>query len=244
MDLHSARANSDSYHLNRDKMETDLKAFLLSYCDRMDAVTVYTLLNAYGNADETLMFAELIGDQEKVITYWIDEQDFDMAANALTAQVRSQFLIDEQTSLSLFYKYSPALMKMNVEGTIELWMKHGQLEPRLLIPSLLEYQFPSDYRQNRAILFLEYSIHKLKNVDSAVHNFLISLYVQHIKDGNETCLLNFLNSQRGRECFDVQQALFLFHSKKLWHSTIHVFCIKEMYEQAVELALSVFSLIW
>jgi hypothetical protein len=127
-----------------------------------------------------------------------------------------------------------------MSGTIEIWMKQTLIDPRKLIPSLLEYQSPSLYTDDQAIRYLEFTIQRLGNVDQTVHNYLVSLYVYHARSGDETCLLSFIASQRGKERFDFQYALRLFHQEKLWYSTIQVFGILEMFEQSVVLALKVF----
>jgi hypothetical protein len=142
----------------------------------------------------------------------------------------------------LYYKYSPALVKLDINGTIEIWMKQSSLDPRKLIPSLLEYESPSVYTEDQAIRYLEFTIQRLGNIDQIVHNYLVSLYVLHARNGDETCLLGFLASQKGRERFGFQYALRLFSKEELWYSSIQVFGVMGMYEQAVDLALKVHDL--
>jgi hypothetical protein len=123
-----------------------------------------------------------------------------------------------------------------MQGTIEIWMKQGSIDAKMLIPSLLEYESSGTYVEDLAIRYLEFTIFKQGNGDIAVHNYLVWLYVGY---EDETGVLAFLKSQKGKERFDFQYALRLFHQKAFWYSTIQVFGIMEMYEQAVDLALKV-----
>jgi hypothetical protein len=68
-------------------LEAEFRQFLSAYYNRMDADTVYQLIDSQGGVHDKLFFAELCGDCETVIDHWVTQQDFKKASLALMAQV-------------------------------------------------------------------------------------------------------------------------------------------------------------
>jgi hypothetical protein len=77
-----------------DILEAEFRQFLSAFHNRMDADAVYKLIDAHGNVDDKLFFAELSGDRETIISHWIKLSDFTKASLALMASVSYPLLID------------------------------------------------------------------------------------------------------------------------------------------------------
>ena len=78
----------------------------------------------------------------------------------------------------LFYQHGPTLMQTIPKRFIDSVMTQGKrLNPLKLMPSLL-VNARSD-QELEAIRYLEYAVNELGNKDTAVHNFLLSLYIKH-----------------------------------------------------------------
>lgn len=79
--------------------------------------------------------------------------------------------------------------------TVQLLMRCPWLEPRLLLPALMASQssagsfFPKGDINRYIIDYLEWAVNQQRNTDTAVHNYLLSLYVE-LKD--PTKLHNFI----------------------------------------------------
>lgn len=105
----------------------------------------------------------------------------------LLCQQHCRFFHSFQDTLELYYKYSPILMEHAPIDTVNAWIKNLALNPKTLIAALLKYQPEkglSSVREHQGIRYLEYCTKKLGNVDPAVHNFLLSLYVNEC-DGDD-----------------------------------------------------------
>jgi len=121
------------------------------------------------------------------------------------------------------------------------------LQPSRLIPALVRYT-PRPNEDNQAIRYLEFVVQR-ENKDPAVHNYLLSLYAQY---GKEKDLLPFLQRtvdhvfvillmyiQSDAPCYDLKYALRLCHRSKLNTACVYIYSAMGLYEEAVELALSV-----
>jgi hypothetical protein len=78
------------------------------------------------------------------------------------------------------------------------------------------------------------------NTDPIIHNFLLTLYAtQPTKD--ETALLTFLKNE-GREMhYKLDYALRICNHNGRTQSCVHIYSQMGLYEEAVDLALEVFS---
>jgi hypothetical protein len=116
----------------------------------------------------------------------------------------------------LYYKYAGFLMSYEPAHTVQLLMRCPWLEPRLLLPALMASQssagssFPKGDINRYIIDYLEWAVNQQRNTDTAVHNYLLSLYVE-LKD--PTKLHNFI-----RVCF------FLFYFMR---KNFVLFCTRE-----------------
>ena len=75
-------------------------------------------------------------DFERVIGHHIQHENYRGALEVLT----------KQTDVELYYRFSPLLMQYVPKETVEAWVKQGRhLEPKKLIPALVQY----DHMRNR-----------------------------------------------------------------------------------------------
>jgi len=130
-----------------------------------------------------IFFAVLIQDFERVISHHVQQNNY----------VSALELMSKQMNKELFYKFSPLLMQHVPRETVNAWIaKKDQLDPRLLIPALVQYD-DQKYREqgNEAIRYLEFCIQKLHVKDQAIHNYLLSLYAKLKSDS----LMKYLHMQ-------------------------------------------------
>lgn len=83
--------------------------------------------------------------------------------------------------------------------TVKAWIKMDRLlDPKKLIPSLIQCNAPPEQSQHvtkAAIEYLEFCVHKLHNTERAIHNFLVSSYTQSKESGVRNRLLSYLQEQ-------------------------------------------------
>ncbi|KAJ3194065.1 hypothetical protein HK101_003570 [Irineochytrium annulatum] len=209
------KVSAEEYQLLKD----EFYLFLKNYKDRLDISISYNIFESHGRIEELLYFAEAIGDFERVVVHWTTEKKW----------VKALEFINKQ--------FSSVLIEGAPSETVNLWMKETKLDPRNLLPALLKYELSSPVGQNHAIRYLNYVINKLGNVDPAVHNYLLSLYVSQATHDNERGLLDFIYSQKERPCYDLQYALRICSNQGLKQSCISIYSLMGLYEQAVSLAL-------
>lgn len=108
-DMASAERAADdveNFRAEKGLIEDDLRQFLSTYkvctavvsvrlpqliCgsqDNLDARTVFDLLASHGRDEMTLYFASVVGDHDRIVTYWILEEGWTEALQALSKQVR------------------------------------------------------------------------------------------------------------------------------------------------------------
>lgn len=77
----------------------------------------------------------------------------------------------------MLYRYSPLLITYVPKETIELWLRFRNLNPRLLLPSMINYENNSNINTNYSLKYLETIIND-GNTDQVIHNYLFHLYVK------------------------------------------------------------------
>jgi tetratricopeptide (TPR) repeat protein len=179
------------------------------------------------------MFSELVKDYERMLVYYIQEKEYEKAIN----------ILKKQSSLDLYYKFSPVLMKCMPYETVNMWIHEPKLNPRHLIPSLLKYDPQKSFGKegiegkNQAIRYLNYVIQNLHNTDVTIHNYLLSLYAK--QSTNEDCseLLEFLIHENKPAYYDLQYALRICTQYGIIHACVYIYSEMKLYEQAVNLSL-------
>ena len=212
----------DAFEVAKEEFEQ----FLKDYKDNLNkSNTTCNLLASHGRIEQLLYFTLLIEDFEYVISHYIQNHQYKEALDVMT----------KQSSEELYYKFSPVLMHYLPYQTVNAWLKAKELDPRKLIPALMRYDpanNPPNIKENQAIKYLEQVIKKTK--DPAIHNYLISLYAQQRDEGP---LLNFL--QLPETYYDLKYALRLCIKESKSTACVLLYSAMGLYEEAVELALTV-----
>ncbi|PTB36489.1 uncharacterized protein TrAFT101_010374 [Trichoderma asperellum] len=208
----------------------EFQEFVNKYKGDLDHKTVYDVISSHGREEELLYFANAINDYNYVLSYWVQRERWTDVLNVLK----------KQTDPEVFYRYSTVLMSHVAQDTVDILMRHQDLNPRKLIPALLEYHrdFSGEgTAQNQAIRYLNYVVYQLNSTDAAVHNTLVSIYAS-LPSKDESGLLSYLQAQGDDPRYDSDFALrqCIHHHRTL--SCVHIYTSMEQYLQAVDLALS------
>ena len=194
----------------------------------LDRKTVYDIIGSHGREEELLFFAKTVGDNNYVLSYWIQRERWQEAMGLLT----------KQTDPGMFYKYSSVLMVHTPVELTEVLMRQDNLEPKKLIPALLNYNRTVEdsvpVSQNQAVRYLLFCVDHNYSKEAAVHNTLISLFASN-PSKDETPLLAYL--QASKQYYDADFALRLCISYHRVRSCVHIYCEMKQYVSAVELAL-------
>ncbi|XP_041430146.1 VPS18, CORVET/HOPS core subunit S homeolog isoform X1 [Xenopus laevis] len=215
------------------KARDDFKSFLNSpknkECLFNNRASIHDLLASHGDTDHMVYFAVLMQDYERVVAHHCQHDDYNEALNVLSKYK------DEK----LFYKFSPVLMQHIPTKVVDAWISMGKkLDPKNLIPALVNYSQSAGTQINEAIRYMEYCVYKMKETEQAIHNYLLSLYAQFRSDS----LLSYLEkagTNTNRIHYDLKYALRLCAEHGHHRACVHVYKVMELYEEAVDLALKV-----
>ena len=209
-------------------IRNEFKDFVTKYKGDLDRKTTYEIISSHGREQELLSYATVINDYEYVLSYWVQRERWPETLDVLK----------KQTDLTVFYKYSSVLMVHVPAELVDILMRHSDLDPRNLIPALLNYTKcnATPLAQNQAARYLLYCINQLQSSDAAIHNTLISIYASH-PSTSETALLNYLSNQSSHPSYDADFALRLCIQHSRVQSCVHIYSLMGQYASAVALAL-------
>lgn len=212
-----------------DAVRAEFQEFVNRHKSDLDRKTVYDVISSHGREEELLYYANAVNDYNFVLSYWVQRERWSEALKVLK----------RQTDPECFYRYSSVLMTHAAGGLVEILMRQSNLNPRNLIPALLEYDrnYKGPLSQNQAIRYLQYVVNQLGSTDSAVHNTLVSIYASH-PSKDESALLAYVESQGDEPKFDPDFALRLCIQHHRVLSCAHIYTSMGQYVQAVDLALS------
>ena len=208
----------------------EFQDFVTRYKGDLDRKTTYEIISAHGREQELLSFATEINDYNYVLSYWVQRDRWSESLSVLK----------KQTEPGIFYRYSSVLMAHVATELVDVLMRHPDLNPRNLIPALLNYN--KDTRvplsQNQAARYLLFVINQLHSTDAAVHNSLISIYASH-PSPSESALLSYLETQSLAQTpsYDADFALRLCIQHSRIQSCVHIYSSMGQYVSAVTLAL-------
>ena len=80
-----------------------------------------------------------------------------------------------------------------------------------------------------AIKYLDYCVHRLRNTQSAIHNFLLWLYAQQPDDGDS--VLKFVN-ERVKPCFDLDYALRVCMQANQKKACVKIYTMMDLFDEA------------
>ncbi|KAI9837476.1 MAG: hypothetical protein M1819_007124 [Sarea resinae] len=211
-------------------IRSDFQEFVVKYKSDLDRKTTYDIISSHGREEELLFFASTVDDYNYVLAYWVQRERWAEALDVLK----------RQTDPEIFYKYSTVLIAHAAVGLVDILMRQSNLDPRKLIPALLNYtkETRGPLSQNQAVRYLLFVINQHHSTDAAVHNTLISIYASH-PSADESALLSYLESQSHlqEQSYDADFALRLCIQHKRVQSCVHIYSSMSQYVQAVDLAL-------
>lgn len=224
--------SSPRYQKLQMEFQSFLKLTRIKECVSHNKNVVYDLIASHGDVEDLVFFAALMQDYEKVISHHIQYDNYKAALG----------LLEKQTDVELFYKFSPLLIQYTPVETVSAWIKQGsKLEAKRLIPALVQYEHEK-YREqgNEVIKYLEFCVNVLRNHDQAIHNYLLSLYAKL----QPQKLIGYLEDQdkeleKNGLCYDLKFALRLCSEHGLKRECVHIYSLMGLYEEAVDLALQV-----
>ncbi|KAI1246813.1 hypothetical protein MGN70_010696 [Eutypa lata] len=221
--------NSSQSQNQLQTVRDEYRDFVNRHKSDLDRKTTYDVISSHAREDELLFFANAINDYNYVLSYWVQRERWREALDVLK----------KQTDLEVFYRYSSVLMTHVGQELVEIMMRHPKLEPRKIIPALLDYNrtYSGPLPLNQAIRYLQYLINQIQSSDAAVHNTLVSMYASH-PSKDESALLSYLESQGDEPRYDPDFALRLCIQHKRTLSCVHIYTSMGQYPQAVDLALS------
>ena len=226
-------------------VQDEYREFVKRHKTDLDRRTTYDVISSHAREEELLFFANAVDDYNYVLAYWVQRERWREALDVLK----------RQTDPEVFYRYSSVLMTHKARELVEIMMRHPNLEPRRVIPALLDYNraFSGPLNQNQAVRYLQFLINQVGTTDAAVHNTLVSVYASH-PSRDESALLAYLESQGSLgggdggptsgsgaadpPRYDPDFALRLCIQHRRTLSCVHIYTGMGQYPQAVDLALS------
>lgn len=227
----SGQELNDDFQALQEEFRKFLASTRVKDCVNDNKSTIYDLIASHGNVEFMIYFAILMHDYEKVVSHYIQADDYRKAL---------EYLMKQSDQIELIYKFSPLLMQHIPSYTVNMWMELArELDPKKLIPALVQYDYEKYKEQgNAAVTYLEFATNTLDNQDQAIHNYLLSLYAKLQPDG----LMRYLESQ-GEDpdtvCYDLKYALRLCAEHGHKRACVHIYTTMGLYEEAVDLALKV-----
>ena len=199
-------------------------------CIKNNKEVVYNLLGSHGDTRSLLFLAGLLQDTDKSIQYNLSIKDY---SSVLT-------ILNSENNPELVYKYCPVLIQAEPERTVNNLIKQGRnLNPVKLLPSFLTKQSDPTFGKE-SIRYLEFAADQkhLKCNDEAVHNLLLSLYIEHDKSKVEDYLKNEWKESNIQMSCDTKFALKQCVEAGLVREAVHLYSVLGQHEQALELALT------
>ncbi|AEO68922.1 uncharacterized protein THITE_2118746 [Thermothielavioides terrestris NRRL 8126] len=212
-----------------DAVRAEFHDFVNKHKSDLDPKTVYDVISSHGREEELLYYANAINDYNYVLSYWVQRERWSEALKVLK----------RQTDAEVFYRYSSVLLTHAAADLVEILMRQSNLNPRDLIPAMLEYDrtYKGPLSQHQAVRYLQYVVNQLHSSDPAVHNTLVSIYASH-PSKDESALLAYLESQGDEPKFDPDFALRLCIQNRRVLSCARIYTSMGQYVQAVDLALA------
>ncbi|KAG8698773.1 hypothetical protein FRC09_007030 [Ceratobasidium sp. 395] len=232
----SSSASSDVSNLQAEQvhLEEELQEFFETYKSCLDRRTTYDLIRGHGRMDIFLNFANVSGDFERIIEYWVSEEEWVKAIDVLNRQVR-------KVDVELYYRFASVLMGAAPKETVDAWTRRPALDPIRLIPALLQQQHRpiNPMQQNHSVRYLNHLIFEQNNTTPTLHNLVITFLATNNDDGP---LLRFLTTAPydpigGKPYYDLDYALRVCRANGRVQPCVHIYAKMGLYEESVSLAL-------
>ncbi|VVC86567.1 vacuolar protein sorting-associated protein 18 homolog isoform X2 [Leptidea sinapis] len=224
----TGKDDSQEYH----ELQSDFEVFLLQpkvvQCMQHVKSVVYDLMSSHGDKQNLIKLTNINEDYENVVAQHIYRKSYNDALEMLQSLKKPD----------LFYQFAPVLMEETPKNTINALISQGaKLSPTRLLPAFLSCQ-NDDAHSAEITRYLEFMLHNFNVKDKAIHNYLLTLYVEHDTDA----LMRYLVRQ-GQDIamvnYDVHYALRLCREKSLSKACVNLSALLGLWEAALELALEV-----
>lgn len=215
--------------LERQKEFDDfMRQPIVQTCLKDNRKVIYDIIASHGDNYNLTALTTLNEDYEDVINQYIQDSEFHDALETLKIQKKPE----------MFYKFTPIIMEELPKETVQVLIDRGKsLNVVKLLPTLLCTK--TDKHRTEVVKYLEFSIHSLGAEDQSIHNYLIQLYAKY-KDSDK--LMSYFETQ-GKELsmihYDVHYALRLCKEFNIKEACVFLLCLLELWQQAVELALTI-----
>ncbi|XP_046959364.1 vacuolar protein sorting-associated protein 18 homolog isoform X1 [Vanessa cardui] len=220
------KADTQEYH----QIQSDFEVFLLQpkvvKCMQHIKSVVYDLMSSHGDKQNLIKLTVINEDYENVVAQNIYKKSYIEALNMLLSLKKSD----------LFYQFAPALMEEVPKQTVNALIEQGpSLSPSKLLPAFLSCENDKAH-VTEIIRYLEFMLQNFNVKDRAIHNYLLTLYVEH----DQPALMRYL-ARQGQELsmvnYDVHYALRLCREKGLSEACVKLSALLGLWEAAAELAL-------
>lgn len=224
----TGKEDSQEYH----QIQSDFKVFLLQpkvvKCMQHIKSVVYDLMSSHGDKQNLIKLTLINEDYENVVAQNIYKKSYMEAVKMLTTLKKSD----------LFYLFAPSLLEEIPKQTINALISQGPLlSPAKLLPAFLSCK-NDEVHVTEIIRYLEFMLQNYNVKDHAIHNYLLTLYVEN----DQQALMRYL-ARQGQELtmvnYDVHYALRLCREKGLSEACVKLSALLGLWESAAELALEV-----
>ena len=190
-----------------------LDAFLKNHKDKLHQATVYSLLKQHAST-HLKTYATLLNDSKTLAQIHITNKDWTEALKVIGAQSDAQ----------LYYQTAGVLVTNVPSETITLWLRCAFLNPRFLLPALLNVD------TDIVLTYLEKLVEN-GNEDTVIHNYLLQSYAS----SNSPKIVGFIREG----AYDLQFGLRVCTHHQLFEAVVEIYCKLGLKSEAVSLALKV-----
>ncbi|XP_049869463.1 vacuolar protein sorting-associated protein 18 homolog [Pectinophora gossypiella] len=225
------RTGNEESHEYR-QIQSDFEVFLLQpkvvKCMQHVKSVIYDLMSSHGDKQNLIKLTIINEDYENVVSQHIYKKSYLEALNTLQTLKKPE----------LFYQFAPTLMEESPKHTVNALISQGmRLSPTKLLPAFLSCE-NDEAHVSEIIRYLEFMVQNFNVKDKAIHNYLLTLYVEH----DNTSLMRYL-ARQGQDAalvnYDVHYALRLCREKNVPEACVKLSALLGLWETAVELALTV-----
>lgn len=192
----TGKEDSIKYH----EIQSDFETFLLqpkfTKCMPHVKSVIYDLMSSHGDKQNLLKLTYLNEDYENVVSQNIHRKSYLEALNTLQNLKKPK----------LFYQFAPILMVEAPKYTVNALIAQGNLlDPAKLLPAFLSCQSDKAH-VTEIIRYLEYMLQHFNVQNKAIHNYLLTLFVEQ----DRASLMRYL-ARQGQDAslvnYDVHYAL-------------------------------------
>ncbi|PZC82245.1 hypothetical protein B5X24_HaOG210801 [Helicoverpa armigera] len=224
----TGKQDSEEYHQIQSNFEVFLLHPKVSKCMQHVKSVVYDLMASHGDKQNLIKLTIINEDYENVVAQYIYKKSYAEAIQTLKTLKRPE----------LFYQFAPVLMEESPKHTVHALISQGaSLSPSKLLPAFLSCK-NDEAHVSEIILYLEFILQHYNARDKAIHNYLLTLYVEH----DHESLMMYL-ARQGQDVtmvnYDVHYALRLCREKNLSEACVKLSALLGLWDSAVELALQV-----